>query len=312
MIKPKNFGLIAGLIASCGAAVYSFGIYNYSLNTPFWSFAPWQILGIILLFATGALIAYSSYKDNFKRAIFFINAYVILISIVTIVWGTEVIQKQELIFRLVYFRGQEAVSYGKMAIGFGVFGLISTLLMKIKKAPNATSAFLICSNCLEPHAAHTVTALQCPKCGAHLENLGGFYDRHPELRNREKGENNSQLKGYSGETTKEIIRVHHEKSGLSDLVKVKVDNSAIFYIASMLLTLVALPIALGLSAYVLPKSAGRETYLFLIVLPIIGCWFGYKGYMSQSQQKKTGLVLSIVVNAFYAIFLTYGILRIGE
>lgn len=113
-------------------------------------------------------------------------------------------------------------------------------------------------------------------------------------------------------TTKEIIRVHNEESGFSDLVREKVDNSAVFYIASMFLTVVGLPIALGLSAYVLPKSAGRETYLFLLVLPVIGCWLGYKGHMAQSQPKKNALVLSIVVNVFYAIFLTYGILRLGK
>lgn len=130
-----------------------------------------------------------------------------------------------------------------------------------------------------------------------------------------RGELKSLRKEYTAfawNKTKEIIKVHNEESGLNDVIKQKVDNSAIFYVASMVFTIIALPIALGLSAYVLPKSAGRETYLFLLILPFIGCWFGYKGYMTQSQQKKTALILSIVVNAFYAVFLTYGILRLGK
>lgn len=117
---------------------------------------------------------------------------------------------------------------------------------------------------------------------------------------------------YSWDKTKEIIKVHNEESGFTDLLKEKVDNSSVYYVTSMLLTIIALPITLGLSAYVLPKSAGRETYLFLLALPVIGCWLGYKGYMAQSQQKKSALILPIVVNAFYAIFLTYGILRLGK
>ncbi|MDH4230813.1 MAG: hypothetical protein OEW04_02160 [Nitrospirota bacterium] len=44
----------------------------------------------------------------------------------------------------------------------------------------------ICLNCREPFAGRTLTSMICPKCGGALENIYGFYDRHPELRNEDK------------------------------------------------------------------------------------------------------------------------------
>ncbi|MDH4230689.1 MAG: hypothetical protein OEW04_01515 [Nitrospirota bacterium] len=44
----------------------------------------------------------------------------------------------------------------------------------------------ICLNCREPFAGRTLASMICPKCGGTLENLYGFYDRHPELRNEAK------------------------------------------------------------------------------------------------------------------------------
>ncbi len=40
----------------------------------------------------------------------------------------------------------------------------------------------ICLNCREPFAGNKLTSLVCPNCGGTLENVFGFYDRHPELR----------------------------------------------------------------------------------------------------------------------------------
>ncbi len=188
MIKSKSIGGLLGGVASCVAAVYAFGIYNYSLNEPFWSFVPWQILGVISLFIVGSLIAYNSYKEDYRRVISLMNVYVVLISVYAIIWGFEVIEKQEVIFRLVHFRGQEAISYGKIAIGIGIFGIISTLLlpMNIKNKRLAAPDYLICVNCLESYASRQVKTRRCPKCDGLLEDLRGFYDRHPELRDRKQ------------------------------------------------------------------------------------------------------------------------------
>lgn len=42
-----------------------------------------------------------------------------------------------------------------------------------------------CLNCLEPFAGNKLTTLKCPKCGGSLEDLRGFFERHPDLRNDE-------------------------------------------------------------------------------------------------------------------------------
>ncbi len=111
---------------------------------------------------------------------------------------------------------------------------------------------------------------------------------------------------------KEIIKVHNEESGFSDTVKelkVDVGNGGFFYIASMLLTLVGLPILIGLRASFLPRSAGTSTLYVLFILPAAGCWLGYKGYVAQ--QKKPALILCLSINIIYAIFIAYGILNLG-
>ncbi len=44
---------------------------------------------------------------------------------------------------------------------------------------------LMCKECLQPfYRKNTVDEL-CPKCGISLEELEGFYERHPELKNGE-------------------------------------------------------------------------------------------------------------------------------
>ena len=40
-----------------------------------------------------------------------------------------------------------------------------------------------CLNCKEPFSGKYLTTLTCPKCGGTLENIHGFFERHPELRN---------------------------------------------------------------------------------------------------------------------------------
>jgi hypothetical protein len=42
---------------------------------------------------------------------------------------------------------------------------------------------VICLSCQSPFNGRELSALICSKCGGTLENLIGFYDRHPELRN---------------------------------------------------------------------------------------------------------------------------------
>ena len=40
---------------------------------------------------------------------------------------------------------------------------------------------VICLNCQKPFSFYEINNYQCPKCNGVLENLDGFYERHPEL-----------------------------------------------------------------------------------------------------------------------------------
>lgn len=40
---------------------------------------------------------------------------------------------------------------------------------------------VICLNCHSPFIYDSVKSLKCPKCGGSLENLEGFFERHPNL-----------------------------------------------------------------------------------------------------------------------------------
>lgn len=40
----------------------------------------------------------------------------------------------------------------------------------------------MCKQCLRPYARVDIASNSCRECGTILENLVGFYDRHPELK----------------------------------------------------------------------------------------------------------------------------------
>lgn len=42
----------------------------------------------------------------------------------------------------------------------------------------------MCKLCLKPYARGDITSNFCPECGTLLEKLSGFYDRHPELKDK--------------------------------------------------------------------------------------------------------------------------------
>ncbi len=41
---------------------------------------------------------------------------------------------------------------------------------------------LVCLSCQEPYPFDKINKFICPQCGGTLEDLEGFYERHPELR----------------------------------------------------------------------------------------------------------------------------------
>lgn len=40
----------------------------------------------------------------------------------------------------------------------------------------------MCPRCVKPHQKKNVLELKCPVCGEALEDLTGFYERHPDLK----------------------------------------------------------------------------------------------------------------------------------
>jgi len=67
-----------------------------------------------------------------------------------------------------------------VSISFIIFGLV-IIYYEIfsKKTNNKKQTEKICSNCEEVYSEY-FTEDNCLKCGEELEELKGFYDRHPE------------------------------------------------------------------------------------------------------------------------------------
>ncbi|TAN42480.1 MAG: hypothetical protein EPN25_03315 [Nitrospirae bacterium] len=45
---------------------------------------------------------------------------------------------------------------------------------------------VVCLNCEEPYFYDKIKTFKCPKCGGTLEDLEGFYERHPDMKNANK------------------------------------------------------------------------------------------------------------------------------
>ena len=69
--------------------------------------------------------------------------------------------------------------FGVLFIIIGLFFILNALR---KKAKDFEDRFLICPKCKEPFNKKGVFDERCPKCEVELEDLEGFYERHPELK----------------------------------------------------------------------------------------------------------------------------------
>ena len=82
-------------------------------------------------------------------------------------------------------------SLGGLLIILGLFWLFYVLFNKNKlitnwkKAKEAESIW-ICPQCLKPEYRRDNPDLNCSVCHSNLENLDGFYERHPELKEKIK------------------------------------------------------------------------------------------------------------------------------
>lgn len=73
--------------------------------------------------------------------------------------------------------------------GYGVFYGISLILLGIvfirtgiKQSKRAKEKFVICPRCMTSFCERDIQGTTCPKCSGTVEDLSGFYDRHPECR----------------------------------------------------------------------------------------------------------------------------------
>jgi hypothetical protein len=76
---------------------------------------------------------------------------------------------------------------GPIFIVIGVFSFIYALVFKKSLIPpdnrfgDASPAFM-CPNCRQPAFGNDFPDMECPNCHIQVEEVEGFYDRHPELR----------------------------------------------------------------------------------------------------------------------------------
>ena len=75
--------------------------------------------------------------------------------------------------------------FGIFLIGLGALFFGSSFRKKSIDAENyyrEQERVLMCSVCVKPFQKKEVPTLKCPICNENLEELEGFYERHPELK----------------------------------------------------------------------------------------------------------------------------------
>ena len=89
------------------------------------------------------------------------------------------------------FRGT-IINFGNANILVGwvfiIFGFVILVIGLRTKAKDFEENFMICPKCREPFNKENIPQQRCPNCKVELEDLEGFYERHPELKiaNNEK------------------------------------------------------------------------------------------------------------------------------
>lgn len=67
-----------------------------------------------------------------------------------------------------------------------IFGIFLILYGWFRKAEDKQDheKLLICTNCRKIFKIREISQNQCPSCKSDLEKLDGFYERHPELKEK--------------------------------------------------------------------------------------------------------------------------------
>ena len=114
----------------------------------------------------------------------------ISLSIILIAYGLKIIFVPTVYYvRYGIFRDYTSVKwpFGGFLIIAGLFVFAYTFTQKAKKNTKKysdTNRFWMCKTCIKPFGIQDVPELICPSCHNDLERLEGFYERHPELKDK--------------------------------------------------------------------------------------------------------------------------------
>jgi hypothetical protein len=86
-------------------------------------------------------------------------------------------------FEFYFDFGRYHYVFGVLITVVGIFFIYTSLTSKSK---HLEDKYLICPKCKDSYNQKDVPNSRCPNCAVELEDLEGFYDRHPEP--KEKGQ----------------------------------------------------------------------------------------------------------------------------
>ena len=69
-----------------------------------------------------------------------------------------------------------------LGLFYAAYTLIAYTILKKNEAKPEYAKYVKCVKCKGTFFKEDIVKDKCPKCGGELENLSGFYDRHPELK----------------------------------------------------------------------------------------------------------------------------------
>lgn len=109
--------------------------------------------------------------------------FIVAVGLLSIIFGV-------LIFLRPTIYGQTVPSeVGLIPIVFGLYCFLKGLSTKgvIEKLDESNidfAEYVVCTKCESPFGKQNANNGRCPKCGGVLENLSGFYERHPEFKKK--------------------------------------------------------------------------------------------------------------------------------
>ena len=94
--------------------------------------------------------------------------------------GIDVMRKEDLFYYGYHVHlGKAALP---VAIAIIIFGLGILFIAIGKSFSYNGEKYLVCPKCHQEYGTKDVVNSNCPECKCELEDLDGFYDRHPELK----------------------------------------------------------------------------------------------------------------------------------